>query len=96
MAKRIDRPSRYRDVAKILREVGALDEESSERLELWIGLRNVLVHGYASIDYGKLAEAPREVDELKEIAPRLRRSPRGRTSARWGQCMSWPVGSGMY
>lgn len=40
-----------RDVFTVLREAGALEESLAERLRAWAGFRNVLVHGYASIDH---------------------------------------------
>jgi len=68
---RLRKPETYRDVAKVLGESGVLEEEDSKRLELWIGFRNVLVHGYARLDPEQLLQALREVGELKEIAGKL-------------------------
>lgn len=65
------KPERYRDIAKILKELGALDGGEAERLELWIGLRNILVHGYADVDYGKLSEALDELDELERLIEKI-------------------------
>ncbi|MDK6027921.1 DUF86 domain-containing protein [Ignisphaera sp. 4213-co] len=65
------KPERYRDVAKIFRECGVLSYDESKRLELWIGLRNVLVHGYARIDYGKLYEVLQNIEELENFVNRI-------------------------
>ncbi len=65
------RPESYRDVARVLREAGILGDEDARRLELWIGLRNILVHGYARIDVEKLLQALQEAGELREIASKL-------------------------
>jgi len=68
---RLRRPETYRDVAGILGEAGILDEEDVRKLELWIGFRNILVHGYGHIDLERLLEALQEIEELKRIAGKL-------------------------
>jgi len=70
---RLRKPETYRDVARVLRESGILGEEESKRFELWIGFRNVLVHGYAHLDPERLLQALREVGELRRIAEKLSR-----------------------
>ncbi|ABL79131.1 type VII toxin-antitoxin system MntA family adenylyltransferase antitoxin [Thermofilum pendens] len=75
---RLGKPESYRDVARILRGAGMLSAASAGKLELWVGLRNVLVHGYARIDYGKLAEALGEVEELENIVYEIARSTENR------------------
>jgi len=65
------KPETYRDLARVLRESGILGEEDSRRFELWIGFRNILVHGYARLDPERLLQALREVEELKDIGDRL-------------------------
>jgi len=64
---RLGRPERHRDIAKMLERIGVLNSEDARRFELWIGLRNILVHAYTKIDYGKLFEALEEVNELDVI-----------------------------
>ena len=61
------KPERYRDVARILVDNNVLDQDTGRLFELWIGFRNVLVHGYATIDVDRLFEALQEVDELERI-----------------------------
>jgi len=68
---RLRKPETYRDIARILRESGILGEEDSKRFELWIGFRNILVHGYAYLDAERLLQALREVGELRRIAEKL-------------------------
>ena len=67
----LPRLERYQDVARILRDQGVLDDEESRRLELWISLRNILVHGYARLDYEKLYEALSGVEELEHIIEKM-------------------------
>ena len=69
----LEKSERYRDVARILRDANVLDEKSSKKLELWIGLMNILVHGYATIDSRKLFGALNEIEELEAIANQLSR-----------------------
>ena len=65
------KPERCRDVARILRDQGVLGDEESRRLESWIGLRNILVHGYARVDYEKLYEALKDVEEFEHIIEKM-------------------------
>lgn len=44
-----------------------MSSEGARRFELWIGLRNILVHAYAKIDSERLFEALKEVEELGTI-----------------------------
>lgn len=67
------KPERYRDVAKVFRDCGALDYAESRRLELWIGLRNILVHGYAEISYEELFKVLQEVEELESLVTKISR-----------------------
>lgn len=43
----LSKPERYRDIARILMNANILSDETGRLFELWIGFRNVLVHGYA-------------------------------------------------
>ncbi|MBI2895065.1 MAG: DUF86 domain-containing protein [Deltaproteobacteria bacterium] len=54
-----DRPpgATYRDAFRELASAGLLDAGLANRLEGWAGLRNVLAHHYASVDYGLLHDA---------------------------------------
>ena len=68
---RLRKPERYRDIARILGENGVLGEDEARRFELWIGFRNILVHGYAQLDPEKILEALSEVEELERIVERI-------------------------
>ncbi|ADN50506.1 type VII toxin-antitoxin system MntA family adenylyltransferase antitoxin [Vulcanisaeta distributa] len=63
----LNKPERYRDIARILMNANILSDETGRLFELWIGFRNVLVHGYAVIDPERLIEALNEVDELDRV-----------------------------
>jgi uncharacterized protein YutE (UPF0331/DUF86 family)/predicted nucleotidyltransferase len=74
----LKKPERYRDVARVFRDCGAIDVDDMKRLELWIGLRNILVHGYAEIDYEKLYQALSEIDELELFVEKIYECVEGR------------------
>lgn len=50
-------PATYREAMDVLAEGGVIDEDLALRLANWIGLRNVLVHLYLSIDHGRVWDA---------------------------------------
>ena len=64
----LEKPDRYRDIAHILAEAEILSENNAKLLELWIGLRNLLVHAYAKINPAKTYEALKSINELQNIA----------------------------
>lgn len=43
----------YRDAMRVLAEEGLIGQELAERLEEWMGFRNVLVHLYLDIDHAR-------------------------------------------
>lgn len=49
--------SSYRHAIEMLEEEGILDEDLSERLQRWMGFRNVLVHLYLEIDHSRVYDA---------------------------------------
>lgn len=49
-------PSNYRECIEILGEMGVLQNDIADRLKAMVGLRNLLVHEYISIDTEKLRE----------------------------------------
>lgn len=51
------RLERYSDIGPLLRELGMLDEDDAKLLRAMAGLRNILVHMYASVDRSKVLEA---------------------------------------
>lgn len=46
----LQRPERYGDIPYILAKAGVIPEDYAETMALMIGLRNLLVHDYASIN----------------------------------------------
>ena len=54
------RPERYRDILYILAEAGIIPKDFAETVALMIGLRNLLVHAYASISLKMLYESLQE------------------------------------
>ncbi len=55
---------RYADVPPRLAARGVLRTETSERLRGLAGFRNVLVHDYADVDLGLVAEGVQRLDDL--------------------------------
>ncbi len=49
-------PSFYRDIAQILHENKILTLETKELFDKMIGFRNILVHGYSSLDLDRVYE----------------------------------------
>lgn len=49
-----------RSAIEVLAEEGLLDLQLSERLQEWMGLRNVLVHFYLEIDHGRTYDTIQE------------------------------------
>lgn len=62
-------PETYRDAFAILARHGVLDADLGKRLQLWAGMRNVLVHLYIDIDHGMTWEAIRnDLEDLRRLA----------------------------
>lgn len=55
----------YQQAFEHLASTGKLDQALAERLKGWAGLRNVLAHHYASIDYARIATTL--ADELPDL-----------------------------
>lgn len=61
--------SSNRNVIEVLAEEGLLDQELSERLQEWMGLRNVLVHLYLEIDHDVIYETiEKDLEDLDAFA----------------------------
>jgi uncharacterized protein YutE (UPF0331/DUF86 family) len=62
-------PETYRDAFAILVRHGVLDADLGMRLQLWAGMRNVLVHLYLDIDHGLTWDAIRnDLGDLRRLA----------------------------
>jgi len=69
------RPRAYSEVGCILREHGVLSGDDAETLRSMAGLRNVLVHAYATVDRGRILEfAERLKADARRIASAVLRS----------------------
>lgn len=65
-------PRDYKDAIQVLREEGVLDEGLAERLQGWMGFRNVLVHLYLETDHGRSYEAiQNELGDLDAFSARM-------------------------
>lgn len=64
----------YRNSIEVLQREGLIDRDLSERLQRWMGFRNVLVHLYLEIDHGRVHDAIREdLGDLTEFAAGMAR-----------------------
>jgi uncharacterized protein YutE (UPF0331/DUF86 family) len=64
----------YKSAVEILEEERLIDRDLSERLMLWIGFRNVLVHFYIDIDHGRSYDAIQEdLGDLERFAALMAR-----------------------
>lgn len=76
------RGRRFQDYTEAIRALGDYDEVPDElvrRLAPLPGFRNVLVHEYVELDYGRVLEAIRDlepVEEFARIAARIERDSR--------------------
>ena len=67
-------PASYRDSMEVLREEGLVDAQLAERLKMWMGFRNVLVHFYLEVDHGRSHDAIRaDLGDLEAFAQRMAR-----------------------
>ncbi len=58
----------------MLEEEGLIDEDLSDRLQRWMGFRNILVHLYLEIDHSRVYDAIREdLGDLEGFAARMAR-----------------------
>lgn len=65
----LGRVEEYKDIAKLLHRKGIIPEGLAERLQRMIGLRNLLIHEYLTIDLGRLYQIIQEdIGDLEEFA----------------------------
>lgn len=65
----LEAPETYRDGFAILARAGVISPELGRRLQLWAGLRNVLVRAYLAIDHGLAWDAvAHDLDDLRGFA----------------------------
>lgn len=56
----------YADYVERMKEKGALPEQVSSKLIAFIGIRNIIVHRYLDVDYGKLYAETEELERLEK------------------------------
>lgn len=72
--ERLGEPATNRELFELLASAGWLDRALMERLRRMVGMRNVLVHGYAKVDPEQLRRAiTSDLGDLLEFVASLRR-----------------------
>ena len=66
-----EEPSSYKEIAHILKAHGVLGHDEARLLSGLAGLRNVIVHIYAEIDYEELASILGLLDSVEALMSRL-------------------------
>jgi len=66
-------PKGYSEVGDLLLDLGALGESDSKLLRSMVGMRNILVHAYATVKRDAVSDASRS---LREDVPRIARAMR--------------------
>ena len=67
-------PESYRDALAILDQEGILPTDLAERLQRWMGFRNILVHLYLEVDHGIVYRAIRDqLEDLDQFAAAISR-----------------------
>jgi uncharacterized protein YutE (UPF0331/DUF86 family) len=65
----LESPETYRDAFAILARNGVIDPALGQRMQLWAGYRNILVHAYLTIDHGVAWDAiANNLDDLRQFA----------------------------
>jgi len=64
-------PSTYAECVQLLQRQGYIDEPLSSRLVGMIGLRNLLIHEYITIDVWKLYQLLDRIDEFIEFGQKI-------------------------
>lgn len=71
--ERLGEPASNRELFELLAAAGWLDRQLMERLRRMVGMRNVLVHGYAKVDPQQLRLAvAHDLDDLLTFAASMR------------------------
>lgn len=65
-------PSTYAECIEFLRKYKYLDEELSDKLVGMVGLRNILVHEYITVDINKLYGLLDNIKDFKEFADKIK------------------------
>ncbi len=71
--ERLGEPSTYREVFALLEKAGYVSLELSTELEKMVGFRNILVHGYDSVDLTIVKDiVENRLDDLEQFAKLVR------------------------
>ena len=71
--ERLGEPSTYRELFELLEKAGYVPRELATELEKMAGFRNILVHGYDSVDLTIVKDiVENRLDDLEEFAKLLR------------------------
>ena len=65
-------PSTYSECIELLTKYKYIDEDLSDRVSGMVGLRNILVHEYITVDTDKLYGLLESVKDLKEFAEKIK------------------------
>lgn len=65
-------PSTYAECIELLRKYNYIDDALADRLTGMVGLRNILVHEYISVDAEKLYGLLANTDDFKEFAKKAK------------------------
>jgi uncharacterized protein YutE (UPF0331/DUF86 family) len=66
-----ERPTSYREVASILERHNVIGSSEAQLLRGLAGLRNVIVHLYAEVDYEKLAGFLEVLDDVEKLMGKM-------------------------
>lgn len=66
--ERLPKPSNSTAIFDILAEGSILSESLAEKIKGMAGARNILVHGYLTIDYNSLFQNLRKLSDFEEFA----------------------------
>ncbi len=69
--KNLGAPTSYAECVDLLRRAGILDDHLADVITGMVGLRNILVHEYLSVDSGRLYELLDRLDDFRLFAERV-------------------------
>lgn len=64
-------PATYAECIELLRRAGLLDDTLAQAVTQMVGLRNMLVHEYASVDAGRLYALLGRLDDFRSFVARI-------------------------
>ncbi len=70
--KNLGTPATYAECIQLLRQAGFLDDALANVATRMIGLRNLLVHEYSSVDTGRLYTLLDRLDDFRRFAEQVR------------------------